>query len=197
MPRWGGSQHCYSRGTPAPTLALGDSSLCRGPRAVCGDRGSVGRGDGAAAAGHAGGSPGTCCRWLSLWLLRELMYAMTWSSEPSGASKHRKVTQPWAGKPPPRCGKAPAPPTPTSLGHGEQDYRATEMRWCPHPHLHAPQCLGTASAGDTHPRCPTSTYQELAGQHGGQGCPDLHGHAAGGSVRVPGEQQHLGDVGLG
>lgn len=35
---------CHGRGTQAPTLALGDSSLCHGPRAVCGDRGSAGRG---------------------------------------------------------------------------------------------------------------------------------------------------------
>lgn len=65
----------------------------------------------AAAAGHAGDSPGTRCHWLSLRGLCELIYAVTWSSEPSGASKHRKVTQPWAGKPPPRCGEAPAPPS--------------------------------------------------------------------------------------
>lgn len=44
-PRQGGSQHCQGRGMPAPTLALGDGSLCRRPRAVCGDKGSVGRGD--------------------------------------------------------------------------------------------------------------------------------------------------------
>lgn len=41
----GGSQHCHGWGMPAPTLALGNGSLCRRPRAVCGDKGSVGRGD--------------------------------------------------------------------------------------------------------------------------------------------------------
>lgn len=40
-PQW---TRCHGQGTPTPTLALGDSSLCRGPRAVCGDRGSAGRG---------------------------------------------------------------------------------------------------------------------------------------------------------
>lgn len=123
----GGSQHCHGQRMPALTLALGDSSLCRGPRAVCRDRGSVGGETEDAAAGHAGGSPGTRCCWLSLWRLCELVYAVTWSSEPGGASKHRKVTQPWAGKPPPHCGKALALLAPTSPGHGEQDHRATEM----------------------------------------------------------------------
>lgn len=47
--------------TPPPTLALGDSSLRHGPRTVCRDRESAGRGDGDTAAGQAGGSPGTTC----------------------------------------------------------------------------------------------------------------------------------------
>lgn len=78
--------------------------------------------------GTCRGSPGTRCCWLSLCRPREFMYAETWSSEPSGASKHRKITQPWAGKPPPHCGEAPAPPAPTQLpGARERDPHTTEM----------------------------------------------------------------------
>lgn len=153
----GGSWHRHGQGMPALTLALGDSSLCRGPRAVCGDRGSVGGETGDTAAGHAGGSPGTRCRWLNLRRLCELVYAVTWSSEPSGASKHRKVTQPWAGKPPPRCGEALALLAPTSPGHGEWDHCAMEMCLYQHPPHQAPQCLG-------HPPVAPHTYVPGVGQ---------------------------------
>lgn len=85
--------------------------------------------------GAWGGSPGTLCRWLSLRWPCVVVYAVTRSSEPSGASKHRNVTQPWAGKPPPRCGNAGTGPP------------ATEMHRCQHP-----QCPVTL--GDTHPWYP-------------------------------------------
>lgn len=41
---------------------------------------------------------------------------------------------------------------------------------------------------------PCRTYQAAAGWHGGERCPDLHGHAAGRGVRVAGEQQQPADV---
>lgn len=133
---------------PAPTLALGDSSLCCRPRTICGDSESVGRGAGTTAGGTCRGSPGTRCCWLSLCRPREFTYAETRSSEPSGASKHRKITQPWAGKPPPRCGEAPAPPAPTSLGHGNGT--PTPQR-CADGSAHIPSAQGLTVLGHPPP----------------------------------------------